>query len=115
MDGNPKLDNPTRDRWFDTTKFKGLQDSFTPRTNPWYYDGLTGPSVFLTDLTLTKFFKLGETKRVEARAEAYNLFNSTTWAQPGQDIADSANFGKVARKRTDGTGREIQLGLRFVF
>jgi Carboxypeptidase regulatory-like domain/TonB dependent receptor len=115
VDGNPKLDNPTRDRWFDTTKFKNVQDSFTPRTNAWYYDGLTGPSVFLTDLTLTKFFNLGESRRIEARAEAYNLFNSITWALPGLDITDNANFGKVARKRVDGTGREIQLGLRFVF
>ena len=27
----------------------------------------------------------------------------------------SANFGKVTRKRIDGTGREIQVGVRFVF
>ena len=37
--GDPTLDNPTRDRWFDTSKFS-VQDSFTPRSNPWYYDGL---------------------------------------------------------------------------
>ena len=57
VDGDPTLDNPTHDRWFDTTKFK-VQDSFKPRTNPWYYDGLTGPSVFLTDMTLTKMFNV---------------------------------------------------------
>ena len=27
----------------------------------------------------------------------------------------SPNFGKVTRKRTDSLGREIQIGLRFVF
>jgi hypothetical protein len=27
----------------------------------------------------------------------------------------SANFGKVTRKRVDSSGREIQLGARFVF
>jgi hypothetical protein len=27
----------------------------------------------------------------------------------------SANFGKVTRKRIDGQGREIQIGVRFVF
>ena len=27
----------------------------------------------------------------------------------------STNFGKVTRKRADGSGREIQAGLRFVF
>ena len=27
----------------------------------------------------------------------------------------SSNFGKVTRKRTDGQGREIQIGARFAF
>jgi len=115
VDGNPKLENPTRDRWFDTSKFKGLQDSFTPRTNPWFYDGLNGPSIFLADMTLTKMFNFDEKRRIEVRGEAYNLFNSITWALPELDISNVANFGKVTRKRIDGSGREIQLGLRFVF
>ena len=37
-----------------------------------------------------------------------------TWDLPDLGIS-SANFGRVTRKRIDGTGREIQLGLRFVF
>jgi hypothetical protein len=113
VDGNPTLSNPTRDRWFDTSKFK-VQDSFKPRTNPWYYDGLNGPSIFLTDMTLTKMFNITERKRIEARFEAYNAFNTITWDIPELNIS-SANFGKVTRKRTDGSGREIQVGLRFVF
>jgi hypothetical protein len=113
VEGNPKLDQPTRDRWFDTSKFKSLQDSFTPRTNPWHYDGLVGPATFVTDMTLTKMFNVGESKRIEVRGEAYNLFNHTTWDIP--DLNISGNFGKVTRKRNDGTGREIQVGLRFVF
>jgi hypothetical protein len=114
VEGDPTLENPTRDRWFDTSKFKSLQDSFKPRTNPWFYDGLTGPQVFLADMTLTKMFNIAESKRIEARIETYNAFNHTTWDVPDLTIS-SANFGKVTRKRTDGTGREIQLGLRFVF
>ena len=42
VSGNPKLDNPTRDKWFDTSKF-AAQPAFTPRTNPVYYQGLNGP------------------------------------------------------------------------
>lgn len=110
--GNPKLDNPTRDRWFDTSKF-AVADTFTPRSNPWYYDGLTGPSVTVTDLTVTKSVAIGQ-NRIEARIEAYNLFDSITWDNPDLTIS-SSNFGKVTRKRLDGNGREIQLGLRFVF
>lgn len=112
--GDPRIDNPTNDRWFDTKAFTGLQDSFTPRNNPWTYDGLVGPSVFVTDMTLTKNIRLGSKYRMEARFEAYNVFNGVTWDNPDMNVS-SANFGKVTRKRIDGTGREIQIGLRFVF
>ncbi len=58
VSGNPKLDEPTRDRWFDTSMFSRA-DTFTPRSNPWYFDGLDGPATFQMDMTLTKMFSLG--------------------------------------------------------
>ncbi len=114
VDGDPTIENPTRDRWFDTTKFIATQDSFTPRSNPWFYDELVGPSAMVTDMTLTKMFSLTTRYKLEARLEAYNLFNQITWDDPDLNIA-SANFGKVTRKRVESLGREIQIGLRFVF
>jgi hypothetical protein len=114
VDGNPKLDSPTRDRWFDTSQFHGVQDSFTPRNNPWYYDGLNGPGVFVTDMTLTKMFNVTSKYRLEARIEAYNALNNIIWDNPDLTVS-SANFGKVTRKRLAWTGREIQLGFRFIF
>jgi Carboxypeptidase regulatory-like domain/TonB dependent receptor len=111
--GDPTLDSPTRDKWFDTTKF-AVADTFTPRSNPWFYDGLNGPAVFLSDMTLTKSFSLGSRYKMEARIESYNVFNAITWDVPDTNIS-SANFGKVTRKRVDGTGREFQVGLRFTF
>lgn len=113
VSGDPRIDNPTRDRWFDTSVF-AVQDTFTPRSNPWFFDGLNGPSVLLTDMTLTKSFNLPNKYRLEARIEAYNAFNTIVWDAPDLNIS-SANFGKITRKRTDGTGRELQIGLRFVF
>ncbi len=113
VDGNPKLDDPTRDRWFDTSMFH-VQDTYAVRTNPTYFDGLDGPGAFFMDMTLTKMIQLTEKYRIEARFEAYNAFNTIIWDNPDLNLS-SANFGKVTRKRTDGTGREIQIGLRFVF
>ena len=113
VSGNPKVDNPTNDRWFDTSKF-GIQDTFTPRSNPWYFDGLNGPGVFMTDMTLTKMFSLGGNYRIEARVEAYNALNNIVWDNPDLILAN-ANFGKVTRKRLAWSGREVQFGLRFVF
>ena len=113
VSGNPKLANPTKDRWFDTSMF-AVADSFTPRSNPWYFNGLNGPTAFFTDMTMTKNFNIANKYKLEARIEAYNAFNHVVWDLPDQVIS-SANFGKVTRKRNDITGREIQLGLRFVF
>jgi hypothetical protein len=114
VSGNPKLENPTRDKWFDTSMFAQLADTNTPRTNPYYYDGLVGPSWTATDMTLTKVFSLGGRYRLEARFEAYNVFDQILWDNPDLTIT-SSNFGKVTRKRVDGNGREIQIGIRFMF
>ena len=113
VSGNPKLSSPTRDKWFDTTMF-AVQDSFTPRSNPYYYSGLNGPKASFTDMTMTKAFQVAGNKRLEARIEAYNVFNMIVWDQPEVNLS-SANFGKVTRKRVDSNGREIQIGVRFVF
>ena len=113
VSGNPTLDNPTRDKWFDTSMF-AVQDTFTPRSNPLFYDGLNGPGAFFADMTLTKSVQLRRAYRLEARIEAYNVFNAIVWDKPDVNIS-SANFGKVTRKRVDGNGREIQIGVRFVF
>jgi hypothetical protein len=51
---------------------------------------------------------------MELRAEAYNAFNQIVWDNPDLAIT-SSNFGKVTRKRVDGNGREIQIGVRFLF
>ena len=113
VDGNPTLASPTRDQWFDTSRFK-VQDTFTPRSNPWFYDGLSGPSATATDLTITKSFAISKQNRIELRVESYNLFNQIIWEDPDLNIA-SANFGKVTRKRLENAGREMQIGLRFLF
>jgi hypothetical protein len=113
VDGNPKLDNPTRDKWFDTSLFH-VADAYAPRTNPWYFDGLNGPSTFTADMTLTKMFSITSRYRMELRIEAYNALNGLVYADPDLTLS-SANFGKVTRKNAAYFGREVQMGLRFLF
>jgi len=114
VDGDPSLDDPTNDMWFDTSKFRGLQDQFTPRNSPWVFDGLDGPGVFLMDMTLNKSFSLTQRYRIEARLEAYNALNNIIWDNPEVNVSNP-NFGKVTRKRLAWSGREVQFGLRFLF
>ena len=47
--GNPCLDNPTPERWFDTSAFSRLPaNTYVIRSNPMQYDCLTGPTVLAT-------------------------------------------------------------------
>ncbi len=113
VSGNPTLSNPTSDRWFDTSLF-AAQPAFTPRTNPVYFDGLNGPGAWFADFTVTKGFPIGSRYRAEFRIEAYNMLDHVVMDQPDTTFG-SANFGKVTRKRLDSTGREFQIGVRFLF
>jgi hypothetical protein len=122
VDGNPKISNPTNAMWFDTSKFHQLPTSTDPATppnlrrrdNPWTFPGLYGPSVWQSDATLSKSFRITERFRLEARIEAYNIFNRIQFANPTTDFT-SANFGKITTKLVAYNGREVQYGLRLVF
>ena len=121
--GNPKLATPTKgtkSQWFDITKFQQVPvppttSPETARTNPWTFPGLVGPGIWQTDMAMSKSFRITERFRLEARLEAYNALNHINWDNPGVDFNTPATFGRVTRKRTEYTGRELQYGLRFVF
>jgi hypothetical protein len=111
IEGNPRIDNPTRDRWFDTSMFT-RPAAFTPRTNPWQYDGVTGPANWNIDMTLAKFFPITERVRLEFRMEAYNLTNSFIPTMPVADVLSSA-FGRSTSQ--ENFGREFQYTARIHF
>ena len=116
MTGDPLLDDPSRDRWFNTGAFARLPDADRniPRSSPYTFAGLTGPGTSQTDITLSKSFALTERLRLEARVEAYNAFNHINWDNPVVDFNNS-NFGKVIGKRAEYIGREIQYGFKVSF
>jgi hypothetical protein len=111
IEGSPDIDNPTRERWFDTSKFTRPLP-FTPRTNPLQYEGVTGPKTWNIDMTLAKFFPITERVRLEFRMEAYNVTNSFMANMPNVDVL-STLFG---RSTTQGNlGREFQYTARIHF
>jgi hypothetical protein len=109
--GNPKIGNPTRDRWFDTSKF-AIQPPYTQRTNPWYYDGLRGPGFWSWDATAAKYFQLNERFKLEFRMEFYNFPNSFMPTAISTNV-NSSNFGKSINQQN--YGREIQYTVRLHF
>jgi hypothetical protein len=112
VDGNPKLENPTPDRWFDTSRFQ-QQPAFTQRTNPWQYPGLTGPVFWTIDGTLSKQVRVAKNVRTEFKLAAYNVTNRLNLANPDLNVL-SSNFGRTLRQRGS-TGRQVEFGLKVLF
>jgi len=110
---DPRVENPTPSRWFKTEVFKQAP-AYTPRTNPRYFEGLTGPGYFSWDGTVSKSFPVRERFRLELRAEAYNVLNNLSLADPSTSVTDSL-FGKTTRARYGTFGRQLQYSLRLHF
>jgi len=110
--GDPRISNPTRSRYFDTSVFQPPA-AYTPRTNPYQYPGVTGPRFGNLDATLSKFFPLmGERLRLELKMEAYNLSNSFMASNPNLSVYSSL-FGRSTGQAN--RGREMQYTLRLHF
>ncbi|MBL8290999.1 MAG: carboxypeptidase regulatory-like domain-containing protein, partial [Bryobacterales bacterium] len=110
VSGEPGISNPGPAKWFNTDAFK-IPTAFTPRSNPYQYDGVTGPIFWSADGTISKFFPISESKKFEFRFEAYNLTNSLMWANPVMTVGN-ALFGRSTAQAVTNRGREIQYTLR---
>jgi hypothetical protein len=64
------------------------------------------------DFSLFREFPIRETKRIEFRADFFNLPNHPTWGNPDRDFSD-ATFGVISGTRS--TERQIQMALKLYF
>lgn len=111
--GEPFIDNPGPQKWFNTDSYR-VQTAFTPRLNPYQYEGVTGPTFWNADGTISKTFPIKEAYKLEFRFEAYNLTNSLMWANPTM-TPGNALFGRSTAQAATNRGREMQYTLRFMF
>ena len=107
---NPNLDGGgTAERWFDTGAF-AMPAPFT--------FGNAGRNIVIeagetsVDFSLTKNTAIGEGKRVEFRAEMFNIMNHTNFIGAPGRIAFTPNFGRL---NNTGPSRQMQFGLKLVF
>ncbi len=110
--GDPTLENPTPQRWFDTSKLSQLPP-YTRRSNPLQYPSLTGPSYWVIDASISKQFRIGERFRTELKMGAYNATNRLNRTNPDMGVL-SSTFGQSLRQRTS-TGRQLEIGLKIIF
>ena len=94
--GNPVLDDPSPEQWFNTAAF-AVPDfgSFgTAQRNI-----LEGPGFQNVNLALSKDVSIGERVDLQLRAEAFNLFNRSNFHLPDAFVG-SPTFGQVVRPTT---------------
>ncbi len=107
--GDPGLSNQTAHAWFNTNDF-AIPAKYT------YGDSgrniLTAQSLIQLDMTLEKRFSILESRQLEFRAEAFNLFNRPTFAAPNATIG-SSSAGTVTT--TLNANRILQLALKVYF
>ncbi len=106
------LENPTKEKWFDTSAFRPAA-AFTVPTDSLSQPDLRTPWRYAWNWSFFKNNPIGERLNVQFRAEFYNIFN-----QPQFDVRGAATdvtnplFGQIIE---GGGQRNIQLGMRIVF
>lgn len=109
--GNPILPRNQRtvDRWFDASAF-AVQPQFTFGNAG--RNTLQGPGINNWDFSLLKKSGVGEGKSIEFRFEVFNLANHPNFDNPNTQF-DSTQFGTIFS--ADGTERQLQFALKFIF
>ena len=113
--GNLADSERTIRRWFDTDAFvaPGFREFGNSGRNV-----LVGPGTNLANVSVHKNFSVGEGKRLQFRAEFFNVTNTPHFNTPNSNIASPA-VGRITRagseNRFQRTQRLVQFGLRFVF
>jgi Carboxypeptidase regulatory-like domain/TonB dependent receptor len=71
-----------------------------------------GPHISNTDFAILKTIALSETRRIDFRAEFFNIFNHTQFFTPDGNTSDGSQFGQVVQARDP---RLVQFALKFFF
>jgi len=110
--GNPNSGPRTPQEWFNVSAFQRLDP--VAQAGQFGNEGrnvVEGPGYQQWDFSLFKDIPIKEAKRLQFRAEFFNVFNHANFRLPDNDIS-SPNFGQIQNALP---GREVQLALKFLF
>jgi len=108
--GSGQLNNPTVNKWFDTSAFvvHGTPMTYgTSGINPLHSDGQQQ-----LDSSISKIFHITERQQLQFRADIFNTFNHPNFAAPDAIVGDAAE-GQVTSTSVD--NRRVQFALRYSF
>ncbi|MDX2153292.1 MAG: carboxypeptidase regulatory-like domain-containing protein [Bryobacteraceae bacterium] len=112
---NLKLDNPTRERWFNTQAgFLTDQLQSNIRYFPLRFSWLRAMGVNNWDASLIKNTVFGERYNFQFKAEFLNALNRAQLPAPNTDPRD-ARFGEIRANNQSNYPRRIQLTAKFIF
>lgn len=108
-EGNLPAGERTIDRWFDVSAF--------PAPPPFAYGNsgrnvLRMPGLLVLDALIGRSFALGESRRLDLRAEFFNFTNTPQWGRPNLNVAQP-QAGRITN--TSVPNRQVQLGIRIAF
>ena len=104
-DTNPRHGNP----YFNTSLFTTEQLGQFGNSRRRFFHG---PGLNNYDMTLQKVMKFTESKQLELRFEAFNVFNHAQFTNPVGDVVATGAFGQIFSARDP---RILQIGTRFSF
>ncbi len=110
---NPNVGQPhTANEWVSRAPFLQLN----PMTQAGQFGNegrnvVRGPGIEDVDLSLFKYFNIGESKRLQFRAECFNLLNHPNFGLPENDLQSPA-FGQILQAASP---RLLQLSIKFLF
>jgi hypothetical protein len=107
-DGNLPRGQRGPDGWFDTTAFARQAPNTFGNAG---VGTIRDPGIANVDMSLQKLFRISESKRIEFRAEAFNIFNTPLFTGVGRTLG-AATFGKITAAQAE---RELQMGLKLYF
>jgi hypothetical protein len=110
---NPNSGQPhTANEWVSRAPFQQLNP--TTQAGQFGNEGrnvVRGPGIEDVDLSLFKYFDISETKRIQFRAECFNLLNHANLGLPENDLQSPA-FGQILQAASP---RLLQLAIKFIF
>jgi hypothetical protein len=106
---NPTVANRTIGQWFNTAAFQvagpGNYGNVGRNT-------ILGPGAWNLDVALSRGFTIHREQAFTVRAEAFNVTNTTHFANPGTTLSSTSTFGVIT---SSGSPRILQLAGKFVF
>ncbi len=107
--GDPHLSSPSISEWFNTAAFV-QPPQFTFGTSG--RNSLRADWFKNLDLSLFRDFPFSERRKLQFRAEAFNVTNTPTWGIPVNDL-NSPQLGTITSTRS--IERQLQLSLKLYF